>query len=676
MSITLTYSRLRSLTQDGTVLNEIEQTGSEVLTGGVNTMTERKKLYCEFEVDEVAEPEVDEQMVLEGSKLYVSLALFMPALMAYDFPQSVPNTGFSITIPGMYEYFEAVEMPFYSLGINTTNSAKNLRCWFYWIAENKFAVELEYYNTFDENGYFTSSTKSNLWRFFSEYWDQQNTNEVAESAYSTEKEIRLITHLQRAEPTTNDLEYSETQEHVLYRGTLSKFDSVGEFFDVDEEVITSLSTRNETPMVVRMYTDENNFDRFYGKLVKLQDNPNLNFIDNYELQESRIADGEDPAEGFLIGPMVVSRDDAEGFYQMEFSINPDSIDDGYNYRLMIIGYYFGAGEDSSGALNRIIVSNPIPATKIVPYCDTNCAATYDFPTNLIFTPTLSDCQTEYSGNFLTCVIEERMRSKLIVDYSDNRWKNNVDCRKAGSLGEDTVNTNDIRKYLQSIEFEIYQEFYSAYFGGTIKHVHDRQTVSRTGANQYSTSSSNLVFSVDTVNELLYMAYDWRNRNETGVPNLITYFNGLQALAIDNQYWGGKTFFIKWRLNFLYHDWQKVFSESLDVIQKMVVKDYSNDITVDNDFELDFVCPDETLCFDASIGFPNPEDYKLINIFELSPGQLYEEENWIPAILGQLSSIYFNTQDADYTGGDAHFCIDPSTLNINQNYKFSTLAKLT
>lgn len=674
--ITLTYSRLRTVTQNGTTITEVEQTGSDILEGGVNAISERKKLYCTFDVETAAEGE--EQMVLAGSKLYVSFAMFLPKGLAVDFPNAVPNTGFSVIIPqSMYEFpADGMEMQFYSLGVTTPQNAKNYKCYFHWITETSFAIELEYYNTFDEDAYMNGVSKSNQWRFFSEYWNQNNTNTVSESVYAEEKELRMISHLIREELTEDGLKYTETQEHRLYSGQIDSFDSEGEVEGGDGEDLETISTIFETPVTMRIYTAENTIDKFYAKLIRIQERSELDFVENYDIQETQLEDGGDPTPGenAFIGPVVITRDDAEGFYQLEFSINPAFIDELSMYRIIINAY-----ETSSGEVARSTTSGPIPSSSIVSYCGSTesvgCAS-YEYPTDLLFTATLADCNQEFNGNFLTCVIEERMRSKLIVDYSDNRWKNNIDCRKTGSVGGDTINTNDIRKYLESIDFEIYQEGFSAIFGGTTKHVHDFQTVTRNNVNQYTSSSSNLSFTVDTVNEQLIMYYDWRNRNENNTYNLYSYFNGQQFLPIDNQYWGGKSFFIKWRLNFNYYDFRQPFTESLDIIQKMVVKDYDTNITVTPTVDQDFVCPEEVLCYDGSILFSDPEDYKLINIFELSPGQLYEEENWVPAILPQLSSIYFNTQDADYTGGDAHFCIDPSTLNVNQSYNFSTIAKLT
>lgn len=675
--ITLAYTRLRSLTQDGTVLNEVSNDGPEILTGGVNSASERKKLYARFEIEDAGE--LAEQMSLSNAKLYVSFALFLPSGLAVDFANGIPNTGFSITLPSTYYEMDdnPVEMPFYSLVGGTPKSAKNYKCYFTWITDSSFAVELEYYNTFDEDGYMNGAGKSNQWRFFSEYIDQNNTNEVSESVYGVEKELRMISHLVREDLTDDGFKYTETQEHRLYSGTISRIDSVGQFLDIDEEEIASLSSVSETPLIVRIYTTENTIDKFYAKLVKIKEDSSLDFIENYELMETFIDAGAAPteSENAFIAPCDLSRDDAEGFYQLEFSVNPDFIEDGVMYRIIIVAYDQG-GDAYSGALNRTTTSPPIPGSSIATYCNSPCSslASYDYPTTLLFTPSLFDIDKEYTGNFLTCCIEERMRSQLIVDYSDNRWKNNIDCRKTGSVGGDTANTNDIRKHLQSIEFEIYQESFSTYFGGTIKHVHDQQSIGKIGMNNYSASSTNLVFTFDPVNETLTLTYDWRNRNESNIPNIITFFNGLQALNIDNQYWGGKSFFIKWRLNFYYYDFAKPFTESLDIIQKMVVKDYSTDVVITNGFDLDFVCPEETICFDAAIIKTNPELYRLINTFQLTPGSISEEENWTPGELAQQANAYIYGQDVDYTSGNAVFCLNPSTLNINQSYTYSAMAK--
>lgn len=670
--ITLTSSKLVSVAQDGTQLNLVEQTGSDPLDGGINAVTEKKLIYAEFEVEEnVDNPEL--QLILPGGRLFVSWALFFPRYGVYQPQVPRPSCGFSINIPDTSYDGDRLEMAFFASELQFPKSLKNLKCYFTLLTESTFRIELEYYNTFDEDGYMNNEAKSNQWRFLSEHWTVQNTNEVEGSVYDVSKDLRLYVHVEQDAVDLPE-EFAgpviESQEFILWQGSLSRFSSQSEFMDENGEALAKISSENDTEIIARIYTEENTLDKFYAKLIRIRDDQSLDFIENYDLQENEIIEGG-AIDNVFKGPFTVSRNDYEGYYELSFNIDKDYITEGAVYRIILVGY-----ETGGSAFARTGISNTLPVANVAPYCSTSCGD--EAPSELEFTATLLDIDKEFTGNFLTCAIEERMRTKLIVDYSDNKWRDNLDCRR-GLNAEESVTSNDIRNYLTNIGMQIYTEYADASLGGTVKNVLDEKNIQKIGPNTYSSNGPSFTF--DTVNEIITLYYDFRNRNQSTIPALYTLLNGSGYLPIqDDQYWGGKTIFIRWTLTFYYYNWPVPFIDNLHIIQKMVVKDYSNDVVMSRITPGSFLCPGQQVCYKGTIAFGTPANYNNVNTLELSDGNgggsgnPEEEESWIPSELPISASTKIIGQDITYAGTDAQFCTVVNTLLTNQTYKFASMAK--
>lgn len=668
MSVTLTYSSLTTLSQDDDVIEFIEQSGSDPLTDpDFNIVSERKKLYCEFSVD--VNPDTWKQLTLPGAKLWISWALFFPKDGALVPPFNVPSVGFSVNIPNSTYEALPIEMAWYGAPQNV----RNLNCLFYLLSETTFALELEYYTTFDQQGYFSPESKSNLYRFLAEDWQTADTSIVPNSVFGTEKDLRLYLWWQQdavTDPETFEGPIIEGQEHILFQAQASSYDTEIEFLGGNDTTVSvgELNTVIDTPMVARVYTDISSITQFYAKLIKVQDNPLLNFFENYDLQENLIADANLSYNVFK-GPFLVTWNGTDNYYDLDFDIAADQLELGASYRIIIVGYDPATSQKATG------ISLPFGTTSVVPYCENPCPASYDYPNSLEFTATLSDTDNEYTGNDLTAVIDERIRTKLVVDYSDNKWKNNIDCRTLGSFGGDTISSNDLRKYLVGVSLEIYEEYTDTNLGGTVRNVLDQQFIQKIGTNTYQ--SNNIVFTFDTVAENLEMYYDFRNRASANLPCLSTTLDGAGYLPLQgNQYWGGKQLYIRWRLQFYYTDWATPFIDYLDIIQQLYVRDYSEDVQLDEVSPSSFLCPGQSYCIDASIAYGTPGNYKLINTFELidGPGLVTESEAFVTGLLDQEQSDVFGSQDSDFTGGDARFCLDASELLLNQSYKFTAIAK--
>jgi hypothetical protein len=664
--ITLTSSSIKTVDNNGNEIDLISQSGSSVLTGGMNVVTERKRLKARFSI---SADDYDSHVTLAGQKIFVNIALFIQESIASVLQPSPHSTGWCLQVPSDISPSEsptALRMGFYSNNNPYPEAVRNLNAWFYYYADNDFQIEIEYYNCFDENDYLNNIVKNNQWRFISEYWNENNTKEIDQSVFNVAKEIRLLVHIENP-PTELDRSNGkfDQAETIIYRDTVDKYSSRIEVNNPDGEAITHISTAIDTDVVVKIYTDQT-LDTFYAKLIKIQNDPAYNFIDNYDLQENKIDSGNLTYNVFK-GPFSV---DAAGYddphYDLTFKIDHSYIEEGVNYRLIISAY------DLSGGIRSAIgVSGQYVGRSVVSYCDAICPTSVDEPSGLLITPTLIDMHQEYTGNSLTCAIEERMRTKVIVDFSDDRWKRHIDCRR-GLTGE-TVTSNDIRKYLAGVNLEFYTEYTDTTLGGTVRNILDSQFIQRISTNNYQSAGINFTF--DMVGETLTMYYDFRNRNDTNQFPIYSFLNGNPYLPIQgDQYWGGKTIYIKWQLVFYYSDFTLPYYDNLNIMQRINVRDYSNDVTIDN-INTDIFCDSGLFCMKGKILFSIPEDYKLFVTQQIvDSATISEAEGFVPDEFPQLTDPSISFTNTDYTGTDAIFCIDGSKLTINNKYKFSVFAK--
>jgi hypothetical protein len=643
MSVLLTSSYLKTFDSEDTELDSVSQTGAATLTGALNMITERKRLYMEFAVQEIADPDTETQLELYNSSIYFNLALFMPAGFAYTEPSGAPAVGWSYLIPAA-PMGAAAEMFFYGATLN----CKNYRAWFQLLTETTYSIEIEFYQTYDENTYLNSTSKNNQYRFLSEFWNELNYNTIANSVFQVEKQIRLMTYvkhgLESTEPT-----YWEKFEKTIYQGQSQHFDTEVTLLNSDDESVAALSTVYSNSLKLYIPAAADDYDDFYIKLIRIRNDESKDFIDNYDLFE------------IVVDPVDVTYDPDNNRYVVDFAIDPENLEQGGNYRMA--GFAYGGGGAISG------VSEIVPTTNIVDYCHMVCDEAYGVDNAPQFSGSISDIDNTYSGNELTVCIEERLKTSLIVDYSDDRWFNNLVCRgwcASGCSRNPPPADNDIRKYLKSVTCEIYTEYTDANLG-LVKNILDIQTVTRTALNTYSSSSSNLIFSF--VAEILSLSYSFRVRNEENIVALSTTANGAPYFPIqDTQYWGGaangtKDLFIKWRLEFYYYDWSTPFTDLVSYLQKLHVRGY-NDHLLFSDLP-DTVCSGSTQCFTVNTDLMTPETYKQINTIEPLPktGVITEDEPTAPDLLPQLTDSSLTGQDPDFTAGSANFCVDSDELSL-------------
>lgn len=668
MSITLTSSFIKTFDFEDTLINSKTQTGSAILTGALNCMSERKRLRLEFEVDTIVDPEEETQLELPGSSIWVNIALFIPIGYAYNEAAGPPNTGFNLMFPAASGGAEQ-EMYFYSNGSIEPDTCKNYRAWLELMTDTTFALEFEFYNTFDENGYLNSTAKNNEYRFLSEMWNEQNFNEISASVFQMSKEIRVLTYIRHA-----DLIYSEKQQTSAYQGQSTSYNTATSFRQEEDQASDELTILNSvfnTPVFVTLAAAADLYTEFYAKLIRIQNNSALDFVENYELSENKIEVGN-LTETAIVGPFTVDWNGVDG-YELSFDVNAAYITDGAQYRLIVMAY----GGGTTDTIAKFGVSSVMSGSGIVSYCARNCEEYIGSETaSLLFTSGIKDIDNDWTGNELTCCIEERLRTYLNVDYSLDRWATNLYCRGIACGRISDLYNNDIRKYLKFVTLEIYSEYNDPILNGTVKNRLDYQVVTRTGPNTYVSPAISATF--NTVAESLALYYDFRVRNEAGTDCLLTTLNGVPYFPKQkNQFWGGEDLFIKWRLTFEYHDCNPIWQDNIDIIQKLHVRSY--------DPTVEFVGTSETLCLGTNKCFyahipllSDPEEYKLINSIEKTPAQggLEESENFTPDILPKETSAKFLSQETLYDAATAKalFCLDSAELEEGETYTITAMAK--
>lgn len=649
MSLRILNILNETLTQGGAVIYDESESGGSPIISNRGMISERKRLTVTFNND--VEPDGVTLQTLAHALLYVNFALFLPLGFIYSSPTGPPNTGFNLKLPATLVGSERIEMFFYSNGNTTLNTSKNLRCFFIGAASHtdvttQFGIEFEYYNTYDENTYFNNASKNNQWRFLSESVDKQSFEVVPDSVYNSEKELRANVYLQSNIITS-------TEFTLLQQQNLS-FNSTGKF-SFGTSTFTEFNKGSDTPVTI-LIPDSFALSDFYVKLIKDKNDTSLDFISNYDLQENKIDPGS--SDNVFKGPFVkdVVSIDGESYYELQFNIDYTLIDPNTNYRLLVVAYDFYS-TDTIGLL-----SSTITPTLVNPYNGSG----------FNIGGSLSDLQREFFGDELTCVIEERIKTKLYIDYSFNSYAADI----LNRLGE--IIPNDIRYYLQAVKLEIYQEYYDSNVAGTVHLTLEESILNKVAYNTYQGNGIIATFNVDNAE----IEYTFRNRDDAGsqplsqTVNNVAYFNIYNPLG--NQYWGGKDLFIKWRLIFNY----PTFQDNVDYIQKIHIKDYDEAIVIERIGSTKYyVCDaDDNLCYTAQVtsGVPdyNTSEWLLINTIESLVLPLQESEEWPTIeIPGQISPyLYDQSYTYNQSGIKAEFCIHNEMLTVNQSFKFSAMAK--
>lgn len=618
-----------------------------------------------------------------NTSIYINPGLFMPKA-AINSMTGIPPAYYSVTLGNPYSIGIAVPCSYYAPGAPFPNQGKINAVFVRPLGPvaGKFDFEILIYfqQGYDVEGFINPNLDDNHSRFLKDR--RSATSELSitgPSVYNdTSIDLRCYVYVQHVSASGHFGQIDINPKYGYKAGFYNKgTHGTAPYFTnpVFENKINSVLSSSFSTMIDADYTFYVNSPAIpvalVAKMIRTDKfDKTVEQEANYELDVADIRPAGSSTVKFktpFTGPTLV----AGSQYKWTFKIDKTALSLGQKYRIIFIVYY------QSGPTHEVtsFISPEYDVTADVPY---NGGA-------FTFNGKLGDLKTQYAGNDLTATIEERMFSRLIIDYSANAWKNDVFNR----LG--IVTTNDIRRYLTRIEFTIKSPFaIPPGWTGEFGEVYDYRDCQKTGATSYATKTG-ITPDFSTPDQLILFA-EWRNRFEAAIANFASMVNGaLTYPGGSSQYWGGLNLRVEWKLSFYYDDYITPFTDEIYFTQKLFVKDYVSDtvlkISAQNPpFDTkDFWCPGEDFCLQGEIVDPIVIDpalvYKLITNIDDVPGgitTILESEQWgtSPYISAQTNALIYaqETNFEDTVPLKALFCIDEEQLIVGNDYKVSVIAK--
>lgn len=601
--------------------------------------------------------------------LFVSNGIIGPTTGAGSHYWSYPLPA---TLPVGTNYTAALS----TTGTSNVNLIKNRTLRINVIDDFNLKITLDYVHIYDEDGYFDFNNEDNHDKLLKDKKNAPTELTVSgASVYnSTKRDARIYM-------------YVEKQGNPLDKGSITlSLENYNAGFYNHNSLQTPPYFTNPIWILERLSVVKTNLSHVIDTDVTFKiDSPNsvgkvlmwlirtdtvdntIDFLTNYDYDLQDIK-SSNLSSSVISAPMTSPTYDSGSTFKVTFKLKASELVYGAKYRMIAVVYERDVERlDVNSFISEEIVVNEVPCYE---------------GNGIDFFGRLSDYHREFDGNHLVCAIEERLRSKLQMEYPLNKWKDDIFNR----LG--LVVANDLRKYLSEITVEIYEEHFDPLLG-TVRNIYDLKTAVKSGPLTYSVPSG-MTLSFAT-NECEFW-YDFRNRYEAGTLNMQTLVNGINVTPpLDNQYWGGKILNLDWKLKFNYYDYFAPFTEEMIFKQVLEVRDYGS-IAIfkqigegenDSVLEKTTFCQGDIMCLFGIATPPdgsNPEEYRLIVNIERAPGNIIsieEAEAWKGDELPQLTTDKIYSQEIQYgetMENSAGFCVNTNKLLVNSQYKISVLAK--
>jgi hypothetical protein len=647
-----TDRRLYSLNPDGTTIKEL--TGSN---WSKNRISEKKKMTMSFETS----------ASIDGLQVFFNPAMFIsPNAVSPYIPGQIPNEFYvyqndASSTPGTYTMFLQQIFP-YSQGV-----LKNFDVEITITSGTVFTITMTYFQIYDLQSYLNSSLENNRSKLLKD--SPSNPNDlvvVGSNIYSTTNlcPVHYVLIIDPSDPanfgtlTINFRNYQAGFYSSDEAGLPSFFTNPAfTLYDTTPTIQTQLSISYNSKIKFEIDSGGSTIDKVLFWLIRTDTSDNsVDFFDNYEASFAEIlTSGSGTIDNKLIGPSqeitFVSGNTFEAFAHVDKSL----LNVGEKYRFIAIVYL-----DEYGSFNV----NSFISEEYEVGVPTFTGNGYTFDAKL------SDYMNEYTGNDLTCVVEERMKSTTEFGYGYTAFQSDM-LNRLGLVLPD----NDIRRYLTTITATIYEEI-----GNTIQ-ILKRDIALKTNPTTYSIPSD---MTLNFADDNLVVEWDWRNRYEDNIENIQTIVSGVPlTIPTSTQNWGGRNLKISIEFTLFYDDYVAPFSDTIQIFQAINVKDYnfidleilnSDDTAIPSNYLND---ADPNLA--SNLYLANPEEYKLITTAEVSPGTIgsIEENETFIDLLPQLTSLLFSNQESDYSQTIATkglFSLTANNFLLNLQYKISALAK--
>lgn len=535
-----------------------------------------------------------------------------------------------------------------------------------------FQIEITFYQMYDLNSFMNPSITDNLNKFLKDR--RANASQLVVSGKSIYNETdycpQFYTYIEKY--TDPSIYYSLLTTFPQYEAGFygkNELEATGYFrsptFVLEAPsgtVVTKISSAHDTKVTFGVIAPVSITNMIFW-LIKIP-SPRANFDDFKTTYDSSTvlctttggsATQDNKIKAPMVGPTFVGPLTNASFYIDKTTVAP-----GEKYRIIGIPYYDGATYEVNSFISEEYEVD-LPSYE----------GAYEI------TGSIKDYDKEWTGNDLICVVEERLISKLRLDFSADAFKNDILSR----LGI-TLATNDIQRYLTKITCEIYEDETAS-----LRHYLARSVAIKIDPSPaYAIPSQiQLAGGVDT----LQILFNYRVRYESWAPNVETTYAGVPLGApTSNQNWAGRTLKVRFMLDLYYDDYSSPFTDRIVFTQTLRPKDYEEGQTLqilkDDEKEApsasEFFCDDEITCFAAKTNLTNPSQYRLMTTVEKSPGSAFtveENETWAGSQLAQLTTDKFASQESLFSQTEAtcaKFCTDNVEFDKSIQYKISAIAK--
>lgn len=629
------------------------------ITNSVNRIGELKRVKLSF----------TSSAVITAYKFYINPGLFVN--------KSAPAP----TQPGTRYYYiqptgTGTFYPSYNaLGATFPNIDKLYNIYMIVSSTTAFDIYIEYYQAYDYEGFLEPNIGDNHSHLLKD--KKSSTAELTvtgTSIYSsTTIDLRNLLYVENTSVPSDNASYDYNFGYGYKAGFYEKGDTnASPYFTAPTMVltrpsgtVTSLSTVVDTNVSFVITTPSLAVSYFVATIIRTDTTDNtVDFATNYELEQVCVDSSSTPTSKLK---SFTGSTNLGGSYACAFVVDKTGLTLGAKYRLIVHAYH---NNYPTAYKCDVYISDEFIADADVPYTGNG----FDVTTRL------RDLYHGYAGNQLTCSIEERIRSQVTLDYLDDYGVNMYFRDIFNRLGKTIT---DVTRYLPSITFTIYD---TASTPGQ-RHVVDQRTMYKAAPGLYIGRNG---FTITLNTGSIVLEADWRNRYESGQLNDMTYdtTTGAAIGKLSNQYWGGRSFFIEWSLNYYYDDYVTPFSDEIVIQQQMTVRDYSSCVNIyaqnPPDEDKEFWCPEDTMCLrsefnPACSGGAPMALYHLVTTLEPNPGSILtikENEVFTPLILPQQTNPLILSQEDAYSStlaSNAKFCIDVANLLLT-DYKVTAFAK--
>lgn len=597
-----------------------------------------------------------------------SIIYFNPALCIVGSPTpyttgSVPLEGFSYIVDAASTMGTYSMVPFALVG-TSADAIRNYSCEIEIGYGDDFKIHCKYFQTADKGGFMSGVFQDNQNKLLKDSVINPLQLTIAgNTVYNNIANIPRFYVCQVSLVGTKDVSFITSSFDTYKAGFYNKNEH--ETTPYFSNPVWGVKTTDGTLSKLVDTQIEFNIDapvipfNWFVWMIRVDKNDNtVDFYTNYEASFHKIGDdaGTGTLNNKLKAPSLFFALDSGSTYKGSFYVDKSLLTDGATYRFISVCYATETNDVNSFISEEVFTAPPA----------------FDGQ-GYTFVAKLRDYFNDYYGNKLTCTIEERIQSIINLNYTYFGFSTDMEQR----LG--LVVPNDIRRYATKIMVEIYDQP-----SAQLRQYYDRVIAYKTGPTTY-TVPSNMELNFTTDN--LEIKYLFRNRYEADVPNVESLFNELPIPATTTQDWGGKTLKIKTTVELYYDDYATPFTDALEFIQEITVRDYAT-VQQANIYKTgtsvaprisEYYCLSEVICLDAWVASAAYAGFRLLTTIEKETGNIatIEENEELTGLFTQLDSAKFYDQEHSYgqtVANRAKFCLDGTLMTLDKQYKLCAISK--